>query len=457
MHQYQTFTLNNHSLKSLPLPNSQNNAYPSLAAHIPELQGLAAEVSSDASIARYLVHANDYAVVATYSVHHEGNIFSNVMSYADGIGMKNSTGRLFFYMTVMDPTGAALKNNSAASVTISQAQLAGAPTVCGEIDNGVSTCAKLTIMGDIEEVTDVRQRDYALKALLSRNPEMAGWPSEHGWVVLEMKPTHILLQQNHDGTTRVPVSAYFSAIPAKELPRPRRYLSLLESALEKRKLRGGSSVQIRGSKLVATGAKAAATKARAARKLVHDASWGVLATISAEFERPIGHVESFTDGGFDHSTGRIWFFLSEKDLALEDVRVNSQVSFTVSQAMVNANDASVDNSCHDTIAEDPTCARITLSGHLAPLNSPTASAVDEANGELLPRHVAAKMSPKSRDIHVYELIISDIFFINFYGGAEPMSVADYFAAWPSLNDGPAGGFTASLSTLDVKNNYDDDA
>ena len=67
--------------------------------------------------------------------------------------------------------------------------------------------------------------------------------------------------------------------------------------------------------------------------------------------------------------------------------------------MVNANDASVDNSCHDAIAEDPTCARITLSGHLAPLNSPTASAVDEANGELLPRHVAAKMSPKSRDIH----------------------------------------------------------
>ena len=125
--------------------------------------------------------------------------------------------------------------------------------------------------------------------------------------------------------------------------------------------------------------------------------------------------------------------------------------------MVNANDASVDNSCHDAIAEDPTCARITLSGHLAPLNSPTASAVDEANGELLPRHVAAKMSPKSRDIHVYELIISDIFFINFYGGAEPMSVADYFAAWSSLNDGPAGGFTASLSTLDVKNDYDDDA
>ena len=100
---------------------------------------------SDASIARYLVHANDYAVVATYSVHHEGNIFSNVMSYSDGIGMENSTGRLFFYMTLMDPTGAALKKNSAASVTISQAQLAGAPKVCGEIDNGVSTLSLIHI------------------------------------------------------------------------------------------------------------------------------------------------------------------------------------------------------------------------------------------------------------------------------------------------------------------------
>jgi len=422
---------------------------------MPELQAVAAKASSDASIARYLAHVNDYAVVATYSVHHEGRVFSNVMSYSDGIGMENSTGRLFFYMTLMDPTGAALKNNSAASVTISQAQLAGAPTLCGEIDNGVSTCAKLTIVGDIEEVTDVRQRDYALKALLSRNPEMAGWPSEHGWVVLEMKPTHILLQKNHEGTTRVPVSAYFSAIPAKGLPRRRGYLSPLESALETHKLRGKSSVQIRGSKLVATGAKSAATKAQAARKLVHDASWGVLATTSAEFERPIGHVESFTDGGFDHSTGKIWFFLSEKDLALEDVRVNSQVSFTVSQAMVDAYDASVDNSCHGAIAEDPTCARITLSGHLAPLISPTTSAVDEANGELLPRHMVVKMSPTSRDIHVYELIISEIFFINFYGGAEPMSVADYFAAWPSLNDGPARSFTTSLSsTFDDKNDYE---
>jgi hypothetical protein len=208
---------------------------------------------------------------------------------------------------------------------------------------------------------------------------------------------------------------------------------------------------------VATGANSAATKAQAARKLVHDASWGVLATTSAEFERPIGHVESFTDGGFDHSTGKIWFFLSEKDLALEDVRVNSQVSFTVSQAMVDAYDASVDNSCHGAIAEDPTCARITLSGHLTPLISPTTSAVDEANGELLPRHMVVKMSPTSRYIHVYELIISEIFFINFYGGAEPMSIADYFAAWPSLNDGPAGSFTTSLSsTFDVKNDYDDD-
>ena len=119
--------------------------------------------------------------------------------------------------------------------------------------------------------------------------------------------------------------------------------------------------------------------------------------------------------------------------------------------MVDAYDASVDNSCHGAIAEDPTCARITLSGHLTPLISPTTSAVDEANGDV-------KMSPTSRDIHVYELIISEIFFINFYGGAEPMSVADYFAAWPSLNDGPARSFTTSLSsTFDVKNDYDDDA
>ena len=262
-----------------------------------------------------------------------------------------------------------------------------------------------------------------------------------------MKPTHILLQQNHEGTTRVPVSAYFLAIPAKGLPRRRGYLSPLESALKKHKLRGKSSVQIRGSKLVATGAKSAATKAQAARKLVHDASWG--------YSRPprrssSAQLDTLNRSQMAVSTiqPKIWFFLSEKDLALEDVRVNSQVSFTISQAMVDAYDASVDNSCHGAIAEDPTCARITLSGHLAPLISPTTSAVDEANGELLPRHMVVKMSPTSRDIHVYELIISEIFFINFYGGAEPMSVADYFAAWPSI-ERRSGGKLHHLPVLQV--------
>ena len=105
----------------------------------------------DAAFARYLAHMNSYGVVSTISVHLDGQAFSNVMSCSDGIG-NNSTGRLFFYMTDMDPTGADLTQDSRASVTFSQAQIVGEGS-CAQVDPEDRACGSLTIAGDIVEVS----------------------------------------------------------------------------------------------------------------------------------------------------------------------------------------------------------------------------------------------------------------------------------------------------------------
>ena len=107
--------------------------------------------SNDVVLSRHLAHRNSYGVVSTISVHLDGQAFSNVMSCSDGIG-NNSTGRLFFYMTEMDPTGADLTQDSRASVTFSQAQIVGEGS-CAQVDPEDRACASLTIAGDIVEVS----------------------------------------------------------------------------------------------------------------------------------------------------------------------------------------------------------------------------------------------------------------------------------------------------------------
>lgn len=55
-------------------------------------------------MARWLAHENVWGVVSTTSIHLNGTAFGNVMSMSDGEKL-NSTGRLFFYLSMLDPTG----------------------------------------------------------------------------------------------------------------------------------------------------------------------------------------------------------------------------------------------------------------------------------------------------------------------------------------------------------------
>ena len=102
----------------------------------------------------------------------------------------------------MDPTGADLKEDPSAAVTFAQAQLTGASS-CGMTDPEDPTCAKLTIGGNIVQVQEGADKDFALKALFSRNPAMSDWPAEHGWIVFEMIPEDIIIFSHYGGSARI--------------------------------------------------------------------------------------------------------------------------------------------------------------------------------------------------------------------------------------------------------------
>lgn len=377
---------------------------------------------TDAELARYLVHENSYGVVATRSIHLDGQVFSNVMSVSDGIG-NNSTGRIFFYMTVMDATGADLAKDSAASITFSQAQIVGDQS-CGAKDPEDPTCARLTISGDIVALANGDNKDFALKALFSRNPAMAHWPLGHGWDVLEMKPQKLILLSHYGGAAHIPVSDYFAAAPARGLGtrtfKPDASCAAGSSLIS----RVGTST----SNLKAVASPTPATKPQEARKLVHDAIWGVLSSTSVGDKKPNSYVESVSDGAPGLSTGRLWFYLTDKDDIVQDVAANNNVSFTISEAMLDS-EVTSGAVCHGVIAEDPTCGRITLSGQLHLLSDP--ADIKTAKAALFARHPVMAKWPATHGFMAYELAISEIFFLNFYGGARPMSVSEYYAATPA--------------------------
>lgn len=76
-------------------------------------------------MARWLVHTLDWGTLSTISRHLGGAPFGHTVSYSDG-PRGGSTGRLLFYLTIMDAAAQDLETDSRATLTICEAQLAGA-------------------------------------------------------------------------------------------------------------------------------------------------------------------------------------------------------------------------------------------------------------------------------------------------------------------------------------------
>ncbi|WZN66019.1 pyridoxamine 5'-phosphate oxidase [Chloropicon roscoffensis] len=156
-----------------------------------------------------------------------------------------------------------------------------------------------------------------------------------------------------------------------------------------------------------------------ARWLTHMNDWGVIATTSAQTGLPWTNSVDLSDGPVCNSTGRLFFYLTTMDETASDALKNPLVSFTVTEASVGP------GGCGQTDAEDPTCAKLTVLGSLAPVPPSEASyAVDL----LASRHPAIKSWPANHGFKPYELTIQSLNLLDFYGGMKHVQVDDYFSA-----------------------------
>ncbi|CAL9103183.1 unnamed protein product [Musa acuminata var. zebrina] len=157
--------------------------------------------------------------------------------------------------------------------------------------------------------------------------------------------------------------------------------------------------------------------AATARWLVAQNSWGVLSTISSDLGgSPFGNVVSFSDGVPGEGCGIPYFYLTTLDPTARDALTDGRSSFALSEFPLG--------SCGKIDPENPTCAKLTLTGKLKLVDSQSSEA-EFARDALFAKHREMKDWPKNHNFQIFKLEIEDIFLIDWFGGAKPLSPAQY--------------------------------
>jgi len=154
-----------------------------------------------------------------------------------------------------------------------------------------------------------------------------------------------------------------------------------------------------------------------ARWLVSQSDWGVLSTISVHLRgTPWGNIASFSDGPVGSSGGTPFFYLSKMDPTPIDIDSDPRCSLAISETSLG--------SCGSVDTENPTCARLTLSGKLKEITDK--QELDFAAYALFSKHPEMPSWPKGHKWIFYKLDIDDIFLIDNYGGAKLLTVSEYY-------------------------------
>lgn len=157
--------------------------------------------------------------------------------------------------------------------------------------------------------------------------------------------------------------------------------------------------------------------AASARWLVSQNSWGVLNTISSDLGgAPFGNVVSFSDGLPGKGSGIPYFYLTTLDPTAKNALQDQRSSFTISEYPLGT--------CGKKDPENPSCAKITLTGKLKVLKENSKEA-EIAKSALFVKHPEMRGWPKGHNFQFFKLDIEDIFLINWFGGPKPLTVDQY--------------------------------
>ena len=169
-----------------------------------------------------------------------------------------------------------------------------------------------------------------------------------------------------------------------------------------------------------------------ARWLVHVNSWGVVSTTSLHLgdSIPYGNALSYSDGPLDElSTGRLLFYLTTMDATAQDLlHVSPNATLTLCEAQLPGG-------CADTDPEDPTCAKLSITGSIVVVPEEEREAAEEL---LFSRHPAMRSWPAGHAFAVYELHPTTLRLLDYYGGPIDISPEEYFSADPLVGGGGNG-------------------
>ncbi|GAB4854819.1 hypothetical protein Ancab_023403 [Ancistrocladus abbreviatus] len=154
-----------------------------------------------------------------------------------------------------------------------------------------------------------------------------------------------------------------------------------------------------------------------ARWLASQNTWGVLSTISSDLGgAPFGNVVSFSDGLPGKGSGVPYFYMTTLDPTARNALKDEKSSLTISEWPLGT--------CGNTDPEDPTCAKMTLTGKLKLVQSSSKEA-ELGRSFLFSKHPEMRDWPKDHNFQVFQLKVEDIFLINWFGGRKPVTVDQY--------------------------------
>mmetsp|Transcript_9795 Transcript_9795/g.18419 ORF Transcript_9795/g.18419 Transcript_9795/m.18419 type:complete len:313 (+) Transcript_9795:356-1294(+) len=168
-------------------------------------------------------------------------------------------------------------------------------------------------------------------------------------------------------------------------------------------------------------------KAATARWLVHNTNWGTMSTISSRGQtngKPFSNIASFSDGSPGQSTGKLYFLRSALDASMIDIQHNDAVSFAVSEVQTGYCQG------QNFDAEDPRCARLSLSGRLKVVTSQ--DEIEIAKNAIFAKHPGMKGwysddkkgddAMGDHDFKFWTLELEEIWLVDFFGGPALISL-----------------------------------
>lgn len=174
--------------------------------------------------------------------------------------------------------------------------------------------------------------------------------------------------------------------------------------------------------------------------MTNSVPWGILSTISSRFSLdpttqrlispnsggdpvPFGNVFSFADAPCGESSSDLYLYMTSMDQSSIDLESHQAVSLAISEANLNCGDDAIAAcSVADNDPMNPPCARLIITGTLEILDGESG---DIAKTALFSKHPTMGTWPKGHGFYAAKMVIQDLWFIDFYGGASILDVDDF--------------------------------